>query len=841
LGTFADLYAYKQRLTQEQTPTVAEFKNILKKKITLDHFLKYFRGSLSSIFSLRQSDAELNKINIYKYENTEFFKSIHLDDEYQELFLRETIASYENFIAFIGSQDVIDHTYMWDIMVDNNPELMAGGLNIVIVEVVNRDITQNVQILCPTLSSSYKIFDVNRETCIILKHNTVYEPIYLYEEKNGKITKQQTFKSNGNVGIAHLNKMFYMINANSTKCLPNESMPKVYKFKNNIFAIEMAEILTQNKMKIHLQIINYEYKVIGLVVEIGDESGKTQFVPCEPSSLLNNVAKKWMDEEGIWNDYMETLTGLRKISEKTGVPCLPKLKVVNDGLVVGFLTETNQFVQIDPPNENIHNIDDDFLPTINDNNHFVVDKIAMTTNKTDEIRQDIIDRIHLETEYYIAFRTFVRNTLNEYENTQTFNEIKKTIEAIDKSHFEKLEEIIKMLKMVIGSKIKFQQIDLNVLKEIKNIQCPTKKCNSSIYCLRQVDGQCQLSIPDKHLLSGVNNEELYFARIADELIRFDNIKLFMLNKKTFLNITDDSYKINHSNEIILNQIHIESYFKNIANEKSVNYGSYSTYTTAEPQTTELYNLEPIKLQEQKNIIGKMKMEKNGKKEEEFENTDKNANDIEQYILEEKAVQGKPNESVWKRIFNKSIYKEIVFKTTPEGTFGILIYIYEKNTKNSVSIVDIKNLLIQAYEEYIIKYKMNIANIWKLQKKGKMADKILKGKATIDAIIMDENYFCTDFDVWLFSIFANISVIYFNKNKLNIDREVEWKMFGNYNPDKYYFFIRSPSGRPPNDNFQIINNPVRIVNIPEFFGMVQDAMKYKTRNLQDFQEYLVENG
>jgi hypothetical protein len=30
------------------------------------------------------------------------------------------------------------------------------------------------------------------------------------------------------------------------------------------------------------------------------------------------------------------------------------MKVIEDGLIVGILTETNQFIQIDPPSENIH-------------------------------------------------------------------------------------------------------------------------------------------------------------------------------------------------------------------------------------------------------------------------------------------------------------------------------------------------------------------------------------------------------------------------------------------------------------------------------------------------------
>ena len=63
-----------------------------------------------------------------------------------------------------------------------------------------------------------------------------------------------------------------------------------------------------------------------------------------------------MTDFSLWKTYDETYTFLDQLSRRSAkkrdqadIPCKPAFKVIEDGLVVGILTETNQFIQISEP------------------------------------------------------------------------------------------------------------------------------------------------------------------------------------------------------------------------------------------------------------------------------------------------------------------------------------------------------------------------------------------------------------------------------------------------------------------------------------------------------------
>ena len=53
----------------------------------------------------------------------------------------------------------------------------------------------------------------------------------------------------------------------------------------------------------------------------------------------------------IWKSYSETILFLTTINElsKGKIPCKPVIKVKEDELIVGIITETNQFLQLEQP------------------------------------------------------------------------------------------------------------------------------------------------------------------------------------------------------------------------------------------------------------------------------------------------------------------------------------------------------------------------------------------------------------------------------------------------------------------------------------------------------------
>ena len=126
-----------------------------------------------------------------------------------------------------------------------------------------------------------------------------------------------------------------------------------------------VSIITLNQSK---NLLNYDNKIIGLGVIYNGMQG---YLPCYPSSMLNDIDIKFVDEVD-WRNYDTTiqfLTEMKKVKKE--ILCNPINKIEEDGLVVGILTETNQFIEINPPEEN----KDPDYPTILHSNHIITDLI----------------------------------------------------------------------------------------------------------------------------------------------------------------------------------------------------------------------------------------------------------------------------------------------------------------------------------------------------------------------------------------------------------------------------------------------------------------------------------
>ena len=74
---------------------------------------------------------------------------------------------------------------------------------------------------------------------------------------------------------------------------------------------------------------------------------------------------------------------------------------MEDNLIVGIITKTNQFVQISEPTPNIY--EDDELIEFKDTNHIIVDKKIMTSAKKDQKRIEFVKNISLENNFFSIF------------------------------------------------------------------------------------------------------------------------------------------------------------------------------------------------------------------------------------------------------------------------------------------------------------------------------------------------------------------------------------------------------------------------------------------------------
>ena len=92
-----------------------------------------------------------------------------------------------------------------------NDKLFPKGLNLVILNQMDNDITDNIGLICPSNHYANKFYKVGGNTLFILKYGQYYEPIYAYrdEEKSIKITK--TFNEYINQLIPNIREVYIQL------------------------------------------------------------------------------------------------------------------------------------------------------------------------------------------------------------------------------------------------------------------------------------------------------------------------------------------------------------------------------------------------------------------------------------------------------------------------------------------------------------------------------------------------------------------------------------------------------------------------------------------------------
>ena len=114
-------------------------------------------GILPTIF-------EVNKeVNTSKYKRNAYIQNIK-----NKKFKEKIIGAYENFINYFNSDDeFIDYKYIWDFVcrpMDKGGVLFENGINMLILNSPDDDITDKIQLICPTNHFSDEFFDTNKKT-----------------------------------------------------------------------------------------------------------------------------------------------------------------------------------------------------------------------------------------------------------------------------------------------------------------------------------------------------------------------------------------------------------------------------------------------------------------------------------------------------------------------------------------------------------------------------------------------------------------------------------------------------------------------------------------------------
>ena len=772
--------------------SIKEMRERIIKGITIDTFIKYQNGNLVSDFHNMNLNVDINK-----YKNTKLYSKLDLEKPTDKAYYTKVVSAFENFVAYLSDDDAfIDHTYLWDIISMPNKYLFPTGVNLVIFDLPKDDITNNVELICPSNHYSTEFYQARKPTIIMMRENNYYEPIYSYTTSKNVISIVNKFKEYDR----NLSKTMRAVFKEIIKpffeviCRPLNSMPTVYKAKRPLLLYDLIQKLDKYEYEVQKLVLNFNSKVIGVVAKEPNPSEKIGFIPCYPSALDEELKKDldfvFMTDLSLWNNYTETVQFLNKLDKRSkkrrdepDIPCKPAFKIIEDELVVGILTNTNQFIQLSKPiNPDEINSELD-IPSFNNNNYIVDVKanpmvnteVEFTTQQdVDAERVDYIKKIKLETSFYNVFRNTIRILLNDYENAKIRNIIETEMSKEYIIYSEKLKNMISLLESLVKDKMQFTGDD-NYYKLINEVStCIVKdsdSCKSSSQlCAVTENGKCKLILPEKNLITKKLNKPVYFARMADEMIRYSRIKSFMLEPQTYLSFGSIGYNLRDNEIILIQSLLTQEYFETLTPAITNKYIKYNSYDEAQPIITQIYD----------NTIPSLD-QAIGRKNE---------------IICDKTVKDHIVSSVWKPCFPDD-YVEVEYSKYNFCTFNFIIDLIEKKTNNRLTINQVKNELFNEYKKYINENVNKIINILILEGKKTLGDQVLSGTLSIANLIYTDNYFLTTFDLWLLITKYEIPTIFICQ-KFILQTKYEKHAFVGYGEQNDDFvFIMIPGFRPEN--------------------------------------------
>ena len=702
VGCLADIYG---KMHKKQTPTIAEMRKILVDSISLADFKKYGKGSFTKLFSQTLEE------------------------------------SYEKFCKYLlDEKSNIDHTYLWNIISTPNKQLFESGLNMVIMEIVNNDITDKVDLVCPSTSYVKTRFDKNRDTIFLINNGARYEPVYLAnkDEKTKKIKSPKPyFNLFTTAKIPNIHKLLNQLdNTLNQNCETSRKDVREYTFKPPMELNDLVAQIGETKgYTIAKQVLNYQERTIALWVKT--PSNNHMVIPCEPSEQYDYPIV-YMDEHALWSDYETTLDELMEL--KTVNPqilCEPVVKMMDKGLVVGVLTETNQFIKFSEPKEVSENdgLSQRRIAGPKQNPYEI--ELAIDKSKTeDPERIRIVRNIMLESNFFAVYRATIKSLL---EDTDKRKEVVDVIDDPDFSYREKLEKVKTLIANFTEDVVVYTKMSESVMSNI-SYKCG-KDENSGLY----VDG-CTLAVPKKNLVSKKDNSVLYSYRVADEIVRYGRIQNFVLNANQFLNIGNAEYKINADEYIISESVlSANDYFDDMINKDTNEYRPFNAINGIPYDMAKTHLYLPRMVELQKPVVEKAAP----------------VAVVGCSIVEKFRDQTK--QQYWgNNVFPANTMK-IVFKDTAECSFEPLIYIMKQMNNKIYGIQELKEMIYTAYSEYIGKHKEKI--IYLLSKQGKRA--LFKSKMDFETIVKGEGYFMTTLDLWVFAQKYNVPIILFSsKNVLH---------------------------------------------------------------------------
>ena len=130
------------------------------------------------------------------------------------------------------------------------------------------------------------------------------------------------------------------------------------------------------------------------------------------------------------------------------------------------------------------------------------------------------------------------------------------------------EAIVQELKTLTSKYISFIDISYDEYKSYNSDEikpCLNNiKCKDKFFCEYDEENKiCRLKIPKINFFTNTSNQQNYYERIADELIRYNRIRDFIFSQRSFLNFSNNKYNLNPNELLIIESKLNDDFFNNL--------------------------------------------------------------------------------------------------------------------------------------------------------------------------------------------------------------------------------------------------------------------------------------
>ena len=430
------------------------------------------------------------------------------------------------------------------------------------------------------------------------------------------------------------------------------------------------------------------------------------------------------------------------------------------------------------------------------------DQFIFENNTEDTERIESIHKIHLETQFYNAFRNTFRVAL--HKDMANKEELMRILDDKVTSYVMKKNNIVSVIYNIIEDYVEFTQIDEDVLLSMNKVStCTTKECTMKPNCMISEE-LCKLLIPKYNLLHETENDDVYLNRLADELLRYTYLRRYLLDPRLFLIFDNDPIEIGDQ-EMLLTEAMISDDLFVHEERKEINpYIQQSVFEFSEPKEkfNSIYQFRKGDPTKKKSLVIKEEQKYNDDDSEEENNDvdedniddDNEENNKKVYEIDATHVKKRgPIVGGWKPIFGKG-YEQIQLENTILTTFYIIQYSVKVFKDIDLSVQDIKDDLIKEYNAQFMRSPTDNQIISILKEQGK--HQLLKAIKTkpLDDIIRSDAYYLTNLDLMLLAKAYNLPLVFFTSASSGL-MELKHEQFKqmwivkNQMTEKTFIFIR----------------------------------------------------